>query len=79
MDNNNNNKTIRIISRNGKYRFAYVILDHENEIERILEESLDMGYRNETEFQRLKDMLREAAKLPIVHVSNDSAKFYGLI
>lgn len=75
----NNNKTIRVVSRNGKSRFSWAYEDAYGDVDTILDETLDMSFRSESEFVRLKEMLREATAKPVVHITNSNAKFYGLV
>lgn len=72
----NNNKTIRIVARAGRQRFAWVYEDACGDVCSILEEEIDMGFNSEAQFKILKECLCESLKNPILHINACNSDLY---
>ena len=71
------NTQLRVISKNGKFSLANVLMDQDGEFEKVLELDVDLSFKN---MKALKDMigrLNEASKMPILHISGCNQRIMG--
>lgn len=71
------NTQLRVVSKSGKLSLANVLLDEEDDFERVLENDVDLSFKS---MQQLKDMiqrLNEASKMPILHITGCNQRIMG--
>lgn len=64
-----NNKELRVICRNGRYKMCYCTIDTDNEIEKIISDDIDMGFKSEEQFEAVMLEIDTAYNKPVVHVN----------
>jgi len=67
MSDNKNNKELRVCSYNGKYYLAVCLLDSDGDVVKILNEDVDLSFKNMEELRGMVEEVNNASRLPVIH------------
>ena len=71
-----NNKELRVICKNGRYKLCLCVEDSDGDIISVIADDVNMGFRSEEEFDEFSIALDKAYDKPVIHINRMNEKIF---
>ena len=69
-----NNKELRVVCKNGRYKLCLCVEDSDGDIISVIADDINMGFRSEEEFDEFSIALDQAYDKPVIHINRMNEK-----